>query len=91
MRGYDVKMKKIIVEKKVIYIHKHEFYCDKCGKYLGISREYDDGYCEEIGKVDLKLYDLELSGCFCDECKNKISSQIEEALIKIGFKPHNEE
>lgn len=84
-------MEKIIIEQKVTYIHKHEFYCDKCGKYLGVSREYDDGYCEEIGKVELKLYDLELSGLFCDDCKNKIISQIEEALIKIGFKKLNKE
>ena len=83
-------MEKIVVEEKVTYIHKHEFYCDKCGKYLGITREYEDGYYEKIGEVDLKLYGLELSGNFCDDCKNKISSQIKEALSKIGFKyPNN--
>ena len=84
-------MEKTIVEEKVTYIHKHEFYCDKCGKYLGISKEYEDGYYERIGEVDLKLYGLELSGNFCDKCKNKIGSQIEEALTNLGFKYPNKE
>ena len=79
-------MEKSIVEEKVTYIHKHEFYCDKCGKYLGISIEYDDGYYERIGEVDIHLYGLTLSGHFCDNCRKKIDSQIEEALTKIGFK-----
>ena len=79
-------MEKTIVEEKVTYIHKHEFYCDKCGKYLGIIRENEDGYYEKIGEVDVHLYGLTLSGHFCDDCRNKIDSQIEESLTKIGFK-----
>ena len=86
MKGYDAIMEKRI-EKEIITIeHIREFYCDKCGKYLGITRENEDGYYEEIGEVDMHLYGLELSGNFCDYCKNRIGSQIEESLTKIGFK-----
>ena len=34
----------------------HHFYCDDCGKYLGSSEEYPDGYYEEIGLLELGFY-----------------------------------
>ena len=78
------------IEKEVTRTeYEHEFYCDKCNKYLGKSQEYEDGYYAEIGKVDVKLYGLELSGNFCDDCKKELGTQIREALIKIGFKKPN--
>ena len=80
------------IEKEVTRTeYEHEFYCDKCNKYLGKSQEYEDGYYLKIGEVDIKLYDLVLSGNFCDDCKKELGTQIREALIKIGFKKPEKE
>ena len=79
-------MEKTITEEKVTYINKHEFYCDKCGKYLGVTEEEEPGrYCE-IGNRCFKILGMYMEGHYCDECRMMILNQIKEALIKIGFK-----
>lgn len=49
-------MHKQIKRKKEIIKITHEFYCDNCGKFLGSSEEWDDGYYEELGSFENKLY-----------------------------------
>ena len=86
MKGYDAIMEKTITEEKVTYIRKHEFYCDKCGKYLGVTEEYESGGYNEVGYIYLKFLGMAMKGHYCDECKKEINNQIKEALIEIGFK-----
>ena len=69
----------------------HNFICDKCKKLLGERIESDDGYYEELGRYDHSFviagrgyYRLYLH--LCDECKEKIDNEIEQALFKLGFK-----
>ena len=89
MKGYNSIMEKRI-EKEIITIeHIREIYCDKCGKFLGSLKENDVTAYSDVVKRHYFIKccsDLIFSGFFCDDCKNKIASQIEEALTKIGFK-----
>ena len=68
----------------------HIFYCDDCGKKLGTSKEYDDGYYDEYGSLELSFY-LEDDGwykvkkCFCEKCKEKYATNLIETLKKYGF------
>ena len=71
----------------------HYFYCDECGKYLGQSLEYNDGYYEELGKFELQCYidnRYILHKHLCKECESKLLLEIERELRKLGFKPEKE-
>ena len=78
------------VEKEVIKIeYIREIYCDKCGKFLGSLKDNDnDAYSDMVQRYYFVecTSDLIFSGFFCDDCRNKIESQIIVALTKIGFK-----
>ena len=72
----------------------HEFYCDECGKYLGRSEEYEDGYYYKIGEYKWAYHERECGwlhkkGNYCKECKEKISEQITRALKNLGFREGN--
>ncbi len=81
-------MEKHINVKKIMNIDEVEFYCDDCGKFLGKSEEYDDGYYEKLGEFEVKFnfngwYKLEKH--LCDECKEKETKKIEKSLKELGF------
>jgi hypothetical protein len=67
----------------------HHFYCDNCNKYLGETREYDDGWYPDLGEfnlhfvVDGKWYEIEK--CFCDDCRKAFLDKVENMLIELGF------
>lgn len=67
----------------------HQFYCDNCNKYLGKTKEYDDGYYPELGKFELKFYLpsgwYKINKYFCDECKEKFLKKVENTLVDLGF------
>ena len=69
--------------------HIHTFFCDGCGKELGSSEEYDDGYYYEHGEyekhfcVDSTWY--RLHGHYCDDCAAKKTDDILSALKALGF------
>ena len=68
--------------------NEHEFYCDKCGKYLGTSTEYEDGYYEEIGEFNLQLHVSNWYGLhkhFCDDCRKEFVNNLIKVLTDMGF------
>ena len=69
--------------------YEHQFYCDECNKYLGTTEEYDDGYYDELGELELKFYLLDgwykVKKCFCEECKKKYLSRFQIILNELGF------
>lgn len=81
----QLKIREIKTQEK-----KHIFYCDRCQKELGESIEIDDGYYEEKGSYEQKIfingrgwYNLHL--CLCDKCKDIYNEKIVETLKNIGF------
>lgn len=83
-------MHKIEQISKTIIQDIHHFYCDDCGKHLGSSQEYDDGWYEELGEFELKMRLPQgcyiLKKCLCDECKEKYPVKLQSILEDIGFK-----
>ena len=86
-------MEKIEISPRYYEEKMHHFYCDGCGKYLGQSLEYDDGWYEEIGALELKFYTDSryiLHHQLCKECEGKLLLEIERDLRKLGFKTEKE-
>ena len=79
-------------EKVIEVIEKHHtFYCDKCECLLGDTVEDNDCYYDEFGRYERSFvidgkgyYRLRLN--LCDECREKMNNEIEQALFKLGFK-----
>lgn len=69
--------------------HEHYFYCDDCDQYLGVREEYSDGYYPKVGEFELKIYLpdgwYKVEKCFCEECKDKYLSKLQNALKDLGF------
>ncbi len=75
---------------EVIQKH-HTFYCDKCNCLLGDTTEAEDGYYEDFGRYERSVvipdkgyYGIRLN--LCNKCKEKMDNEIEQALLKLGFK-----
>ena len=68
----------------------HHFYCDHCNIHLGSSKEYNDGYYEEFGEFELKMYTprgwYSLDKHLCDECREEFLNEFYNTLETIGFK-----
>lgn len=79
------KTREIIKEVKQ---YEHSFYCDECNKYLGTSKEYDDGWYDDIGEFEMKFY---IDGWYCinkhlcDECRKSFIENVKVALRNMGF------
>ena len=81
------------VETKIVQkeSNRHHFYCDNCGHYLGNTFEYDDGYYEELGEFEMKMYTprgwYKIEKCFCNKCAedflNKVYASLEAAEFKL--------
>jgi hypothetical protein len=76
-------MKQIKISPRYYEERVHNFYCDGCGKYLGQSLEYDDGWYEERGYYILHKH-------LCKKCESKLSLEIEENLRRLDFKLESE-
>ena len=80
-----------IIESKLII---HHFSCDECGKDLGSTEEYEDGYYPKVGCYGQSFH-LEPGGWFrysatlCDECKEKKTATIKNSLLALGFRAEN--
>lgn len=82
------KAKEIIKE---IKRYEHSFYCDECGKYLGTSQEYDDGWYKSFGEFEIKFYIDEwyrIRKHLCDECRRSFIENLKVALKNMGFKKY---
>ena len=50
-------MAEIIETKTAQYQYDiHKITCDKCGKHICDSEEYDDGYYDDPGEYEQKIY-----------------------------------
>lgn len=81
-----VKTKEVVRE---VREYEHSFYCDECGKHLGTSKEHSDGWYEEFGGLELKIYIngwYRLNKCLCDECRYKFLEKFKTDLFDLGFK-----
>lgn len=82
-------MEKVISKEVKSILNIHNFYCDMCGKHLGCTEEYDDGYYARIGDYDLKFnvnsewYRLHRN--LCIECRAKMREGIIDGLLSMGF------
>ena len=72
----------------------HMFYCDNCGKELGSSHEYDDGWFQEIGEYTQTIFidgdenirgRYTLKANYCPTCKAVITGAIVDELKILGF------
>lgn len=84
-----IKMQKQIKTKKEIVQVTHEFYCDNCGKFLGSSKEWDDGYYKEYGSfknnlcINSRWYRYRKN--LCDKCQNEFVAKLTKTLIELGY------
>lgn len=78
-------------EEVIVYeaeLVKHHFYCDECGEYLGVSKEYDDGWYKELGELELKFYIDHwyiVKKCLCGNCAAKFIENLKATLKNFGF------
>ena len=66
----------------------HDFYCDGCGKYLGMSIEDDDGYYENKSEFSIDLNTnrwFSLKRNFCNCCQEEFIEKLNESLRELGF------
>lgn len=66
----------------------HHFKCDDCGKYLGNTREHDDGYYVPLGEYEVRFHHIKwykLEKCLCYDCKVKMNDKIRGSLFELGF------
>jgi hypothetical protein len=81
-------MEKTIKEIVQVERASHEFYCDECNKYLGTSEEYEDGWYQELGKFEQKIYIdkwYRFKKCLCDNCQKSFIENLKVVLKNIGF------
>lgn len=82
-------MHKVNCTTQTVEVVTHEFYCDDCGKHLGTSEEYDDGWYDEIGMFQLVIPvdgRLHLEKYLCDNCREKFLNDFKATLENMGFK-----
>lgn len=86
-------MEKEIEKEITVKETTHQFYCDKCGKYLGESNEYRDGWYDKLGYLEISFYNRLFSPhgtyCirknFCEKCKDNFINQLSNSLESLGF------
>ena len=78
-------MIKTEVEIRTKEVRTHHFYCDDCGKYLGESREYDDGWYEDLGEFNMRFGEYSISKHLCDDCREKFYVKLNKSLLDLGF------
>lgn len=84
-------MAEIIETKTAQYQYNiHKITCDKCGKHICDSEEYDDGYYDDPGEYEQKIYIEEnvykLSMQLCEDCKRETTKLLIKILQDFGFK-----
>lgn len=83
-------MVKSKLKQKLVSTKTYIFYCDECKTYLGEQEERDGGYDDDIGKYEWKYNGgngwMRKKGNYCLKCREKIEKEIENALLKLGFK-----
>lgn len=82
-------MEKVEYIEQTVETAEHSFYCDECGKYLGMSEEYDDGWYEKLGEFELSFYIngwYRVKKCLCHDCADNFLSNLKDFLTSIGFK-----
>jgi hypothetical protein len=82
-----MQKEEIINKNNSIIIHK--FYCDKCGKFLGSSEEYDDGYYENKFTYEYQFFICNKwvvkKAILCDEHRQEFEGSLITTLKNFGF------
>lgn len=72
---------------------KHIFHCEKCGKKIMESIEYDDGWYEEPDWIDEDIFVkannkryIYQAGFFCEKCLEEATNELVDKLLSIGFR-----
>lgn len=81
-------MQKTIKEMVEIEEVSHEFYCDECEKHLGTSIECDDGWYQDFGEFEIKIYIngwYHIKKCLCDKCRYEFVEKLKTDLYNLGF------
>ena len=87
-------------EKEVeeIIKYKHKIYCDNCNKLLAEVYEDEFGYYKNKYEKEIEIpihrFDkrqMLISRCvfnkdLCEDCYNKFTSDLQSALVHLGFK-----
>ena len=78
-------MAEIIETKTAQYQYNiHKITCDKCGKHICDSEEYDDGYYEQKIYIEENVYKLSMQ--LCEDCKRETTKLLIKILQDFGFK-----
>ena len=78
-------MDKIETFERVVEERIHHFFCDDCGKFLGESKEWEDGYYEELGIFSTRYGSYHIKKHLCDKCRDKFDDKIIQTLTDLGF------
>ena len=82
-------MERTTISTRLKEVSSHSFYCDNCGKYLGVTEEYEDGWYEELGECELSFHlpdgRYRDKKCLCDDCKEKYLAELSNSLKRLGF------
>mgnify|MGYP003302124354 CR=1 FL=1 len=72
-----------------------EYYCDKCGKFIGETEEYPDGYEKSPDMYSIYM-DIRFDGkhyvyrgeggAMCEDCFEKAKKDALRMLAAMGFK-----
>lgn len=80
----------VVMNARTVMDKVHKFYCDDCGKYLGYTTEFDDGYYSRIGDLSLGFHTPRgwrtIKKYFCDDCRENFLSELDDSLLHLGFK-----
>lgn len=67
---------------------KHQYYCDRCGSFIGSSFSRNGAKPEPVGEfkesicVDGDWYTIDVN--LCDRCRDRLVSAISDAYIKAS-------
>lgn len=79
-------MEKILTKKIETEIRYHQYYCDKCGKLICESEEYDDCWIpNQPNKTIYQIDNYKIQILLCNDCKNKFLNDFYQALERLGF------
>ena len=82
-------MIKIREEKMTVTRYIDTFICDRCGKEIGEFIEDDDGYCKPHGhEIHVIIGSDYLDGLLCDDCTQKLNSDLLLFKNKIARRNH---
>lgn len=82
-------METVTTRERIAAMAYHNFYCDECMRLIGTSFEFEDGYYEELGELELQLYVApdwyKLKKHLCIKCREDYILKLKKSLESVGF------